>query len=71
MTKITQEELDKAGQQPRRETALEKTSRAAREIMDDEAEERREKTEKLRKARLKDTGRARPVSQATEDAENG
>ncbi len=71
MTKITQEELDKAGQQPRRETALEKTSRAAREIMDDEAEERREKTEKLRKARLKDTGRARPVVKATEDAENG
>jgi len=56
MTKITPEDLEQAGQQPHRETALEKTARAAREIMDDEAEARREKTEKLRKARLRQKG---------------
>ncbi|MCG7627131.1 hypothetical protein MHM88_04890 [Epibacterium sp. MM17-32] len=68
MSKITTEELDRAGQQPRRETALEKTARTAREIMEDEAETRREKTEKLRKARLQHKGRA-PTPAEVEEAQ--
>ncbi|MGR3759003.1 hypothetical protein ACUXV3_02550 [Roseobacteraceae bacterium NS-SX3] len=51
MTKLSTGELLQAGQ-PRKETAMEKTTRAAREILDDEYELRRRKTERLRRARL-------------------
>lgn len=51
MQKLTIKDLENAGVQ-RKETALDKTSRAAREIMDDESETRRRKTERLRRARL-------------------
>lgn len=37
---------------PRSETLLDRTTRAAREILDDETEKRQDKTERLRKARL-------------------
>ncbi|MGI3186553.1 hypothetical protein [Nioella aestuarii] len=37
---------------PRAETPMDKTTRAVRQILDDEAEKRSTKTSKLRKARL-------------------
>lgn len=51
MTKKTPEDRSALGQS-RKETAMEKTSRAAREILDEESEQRRKKTEDLRQARL-------------------
>ncbi|MBR9651543.1 hypothetical protein [Thalassovita aquimarina] len=51
MAKLTKDTLFKAGK-PRAETTMDKTSRAVREILDDEAEQRETKTARLRKARL-------------------
>lgn len=51
MTKLTKTTLFKAAR-PRAETAMDKTARAAREILDDETERRKIKTERLRKTRL-------------------
>ncbi|WP_323781503.1 hypothetical protein [Leisingera sp.] len=51
MTKLNIEGLGLAGL-PRKETAIEKTTRAAREILDDENELRRSKIERLKRTRL-------------------
>jgi len=51
MTKFDIEELKLAGL-TRKETAMEKTTRAAREILEDENEMRRSKIERLRRSRL-------------------
>jgi hypothetical protein len=51
MQKLTIKDLEKAGVPPK-ETAMDKTTRAAREILEDEAETHRKKTERLRHARL-------------------
>ncbi|NVK14715.1 MAG: hypothetical protein HWE35_11095 [Rhodobacteraceae bacterium] len=51
MTKFNIEELKLAGLS-RKETAMEKTARAAREILEDENELRRNKLERLRRSRL-------------------
>ncbi|MBQ4826775.1 hypothetical protein J4729_19835 [Leisingera sp. HS039] len=51
MTKLNIEELGLAGLS-RKETAIEKTSRAAREILGDENELRRRKIERLKRTRL-------------------
>ncbi|CUH65507.1 hypothetical protein TG4357_01903 [Thalassovita gelatinovora] len=51
MAKITKDTLFKA-EKPRAETLIDKTTRAAWEILDDEAEKRETKTARLRKARL-------------------
>ncbi|MBY6069512.1 hypothetical protein KUW17_22435 [Leisingera aquaemixtae] len=51
MTKFNIEELKLAGLS-RKETAMEKTARAAREILEDENEIRRSKIERLRRSRL-------------------
>jgi hypothetical protein len=51
MTKFNVEELKLAGLS-RKETAMEKTTRAAREILDDEIEVRQSKIERLRRSRL-------------------
>lgn len=51
MTKFNVEELKLAGLS-RKETAMEKTTRAAREILDDESEVRQSKIERLRRSRL-------------------
>ena len=51
MTKFNIEELKLAGLS-RKETAMEKTARAAREILEDENEIRRSKLERLRRSRL-------------------
>lgn len=51
MTKFNVEELKLAGMS-RKETAMEKTTRAAREILDDEIEVRQSKIERLRRSRL-------------------
>ncbi|MEL0439004.1 hypothetical protein [Phycobacter sp. K97] len=51
MQKLTIKDLEKAGVPPK-ETAMDKTTRAAREILEDESEIRRRKTERLRRARL-------------------
>ena len=51
MPKHTKESLFKATR-PRAETAMDKTTRIAREMIDDEQEKRSLKTSRLRKARL-------------------
>ncbi|MBY6141877.1 hypothetical protein KUV26_20775 [Leisingera daeponensis] len=51
MTKFNIEELKLAGLS-RKETTMEKTARAAREILEDENEMRRSKNERLRRSRL-------------------
>lgn len=51
MTKSNGETLKLAGLQ-RKETAMERTTRAAREIIDDETEMRRNKIERLKRSRL-------------------
>ncbi|ANP36043.1 hypothetical protein JL2886_01122 [Phaeobacter gallaeciensis] len=51
MTKLDTEALKLVGVR-RKETAMEKTTRAAREILDDENEMRRAKNERLRRSRL-------------------
>lgn len=51
MTKLNTEELKLAGLS-RKETAMEKTARAAREILEDENEMRRNKIERLKRSRL-------------------
>lgn len=51
MTKFNIEELKLAGLS-RKETTMEKTARAAREILEDENEIRRSKIERLRRSRL-------------------
>lgn len=51
MTKFNIEELKLTGLS-RKETAMEKTSRAAREILEDENELRRSKIERLKRSRL-------------------
>ncbi|WP_264212610.1 hypothetical protein [Leisingera thetidis] len=51
MTKLNVEKLGLAGL-TRKETAMEKTTRAAREILDDENELRRSKIERLKRTRL-------------------
>ena len=59
MTKLTETALFKISK-PRAETAMEKTSRAVTEILDEESEKRRIKTDRLRKARL-ERGAGTPV----------
>lgn len=51
MTKLDTEGMKLAGF-ARKETAIEKTTRAAWEILEDENEQRRSKMERLRKSRL-------------------
>lgn len=51
MTKFNIEELKLAGLS-RKETTMERTARAAREILEDENEIRRSKIERLRRSRL-------------------
>ena len=51
MTKLNTEALKLAGLH-RKETAMERTTRAAREIVDDAAEMRRSKNERLKLTRL-------------------
>jgi len=51
MTKFDTEALKLVGVR-RKETAMEKTTRAAREILEDENEMRRSKNERLRRSRL-------------------
>lgn len=51
MTKLDTEALKLVGVH-RKETAMEKTTRAAREILDDENNIRRNKNERLRRSRL-------------------
>ncbi|MGC9457884.1 MAG: hypothetical protein ACP5DC_10240 [Halothiobacillaceae bacterium] len=51
MTKYTKNTLFKASS-PRAETLMDKITRAAKEIIDDETEQRALKTARLRKARL-------------------
>lgn len=51
MTKLNAKGLELADF-ARKETAIEKTTRAAWEILDDENEQRRSKMERLRKSRL-------------------
>lgn len=51
MAKPTKVTLFKS-EKPRAETLMDKTTRAAMEIVDDETEQRHLKTERLRKARL-------------------
>jgi hypothetical protein len=51
MTKLTKTTLFKTVK-PRAETPMDKTTRAAREILDGEAERNQVKTARLRKARL-------------------
>ncbi|WP_323786441.1 hypothetical protein [Thalassovita sp.] len=51
MAKLTKANLFKA-EKPRAETLIDKTTRAAWEILDDESEKRETKTARLRKARL-------------------
>lgn len=51
MARLTKETLFKA-QPPRAETAMDKTTRIVRGIIDDEAEQRRLKMQRLRAARL-------------------
>jgi hypothetical protein len=51
MTKLTKTTLFKPVK-PRAETTMDKTTRAARDILDGEAEENQVKTARLRKARL-------------------
>ncbi|WP_175392871.1 hypothetical protein [Leisingera sp. JC1] len=51
MTKFNIEELKLTGLS-RKKTAMEKTSRAAREILEDENELRRSKIERLKRSRL-------------------
>ena len=51
MAKITKDTLFTAGK-PRAESLIDRTTRAAREIVEDEAEQRELKTARLRKARL-------------------
>lgn len=65
MSKLNTEELKLAGL-TRKETAMEKTARAAREILEDENERRRNKIERLRRSRLQ-YERGNPPSKASED----
>lgn len=51
MTKFEIEEMKLAGM-TRKETTMEKTDRAAREILEDENEKRRNKIERLKRSRL-------------------
>ena len=51
MAKITKDNLFKAAQ-PRNETAMEKTTRAVKEIKESATAKREEKTARLRKTRL-------------------
>ncbi|MDQ2091745.1 hypothetical protein [Marimonas arenosa] len=51
MAKLTKDMLFKADK-PRAETLIDRTTRAARQILKDEAEQRELKTARLRKARL-------------------
>ena len=51
MAKLTKTTLFKDSK-PRAETLMDKVTRVAREIIDDETEERQRKTDRLRKARL-------------------
>ncbi|MCR9145946.1 MAG: hypothetical protein NXH74_01970 [Rhodobacteraceae bacterium] len=51
MARLTKDTLFKA-QPPRAETAMDKTTRVVREIMDGEAEKRQVKMQRLRAARL-------------------
>lgn len=51
MARLTKTTLFKPSK-PRAETIMDKTSRAVREILDDETEQRQVKTARLRKARL-------------------
>jgi hypothetical protein len=51
MAKLTKHSLFKEDK-PRAETLIDRTTRAAREIVEDEAEQRDLKTARLRKARL-------------------
>lgn len=51
MAKLTKHSLFKEGK-PRAETLIDRTTRAAREIVEDELEQRELKTARLRKARL-------------------
>jgi len=51
MAKLTKNTLFKADK-PRAETLIDRTTRAAKEILEDEAEQRELKTARLRKARL-------------------
>ncbi|SFM25066.1 hypothetical protein [Shimia aestuarii] len=63
MTKLTKTTLFKPTP-PRAETLMDKTTRIVRGILDDEAEQRENKTARLRKARLEREAatRAEPVS---------
>ena len=63
MTKLFTQELERVAQ-PRKESAMEKTSRAARVILDDDSELRRKKTERLRQARLQYERGNRPTANA-------
>lgn len=51
MAKLTKDTLFKPAA-PRAETVMDKTTRAARQILDDEKHKRAAKTEQLRKARI-------------------
>lgn len=55
MAKLTKDTLFKAAK-PRAETLIDRTTRAAKQILEDEAEQRERKTARLRKARLERTG---------------
>ncbi|MFQ6549724.1 hypothetical protein AADZ90_017370 [Aestuariibius sp. 2305UL40-4] len=57
MPKVTKKTLFKTPD-PRPETLLDKTTRAVRQITDDETEQRQAKTERLRNARLQQEAKA-------------